>query len=162
MLQDVTESSIFVWTLGERVKLNQKVSVFMLQDVRFQFMNTIKVAEKPLNLTYIHMRGDNRTIIDGSLVIDPANKLSANYMVGTTNCKLKYTYVHGGMATFEPCYDLAKNVWDFAVSRKLYDGDNLKATYQTSSKMLGLEWSRNSKSAGSFKVNTCVLGQLIA
>ncbi|KAG7599621.1 hypothetical protein ISN44_As06g037980 [Arabidopsis suecica] len=122
------------------------------KDVRFQFMNTVRIAEKPLNLTYIHMRGDNRTIVDGSLVIDPANKLSANYMVGTKNCKLKYTYVHGGIATFEPCYDLAKNVWDFAVSRKLYGGDNLKATYQTSSKMLGLEWSRNSQSTGSFKV----------
>ncbi|AEE32090.1 unnamed protein product [Arabidopsis thaliana] len=76
------------------------------KDVRFQFMNTIRIAEKPLNLTYIHMRGDNRTIVDGSFVIDPANKLSANYM----------------------------------------------ATYQTSSKMLGLEWSNNSKSTGSFKV----------
>ncbi|KAG7656673.1 hypothetical protein ISN44_As01g037720 [Arabidopsis suecica] len=122
------------------------------KDVRFQFMNTIRIAEKPLNLTYIHMRGDNRTIVDGSFVIDPANKLSANYMVGTKNCKLKYTYVHGGIATFEPCYDVAKNMWDFAISHKLYGGDNLKATYQTSSKMLGLEWSNNSKSTGSFKV----------
>ncbi|XP_010479078.1 PREDICTED: outer envelope pore protein 24A, chloroplastic-like [Camelina sativa] len=122
------------------------------KDVRFQFMNTVRIAEKPLNLTYIHMRRDNRTIVDASLVVDPANKLSANYTVGTKNCKLKYTYVHGGMATFEPCYDLSKNMWDFAVSRKLYGGDSLKATYRTSSKMLGLEWSRNSKTTGSFKV----------
>nr|BAC43078.1 putative pore protein [Arabidopsis thaliana] len=43
-------------------------------------------------------------------------------------------------------------MWDFAISHKLYGGDNLKATYQTSSKMLGLEWSNNSKSTGSFKV----------
>ncbi|KAL1207745.1 Outer envelope pore protein 24A [Cardamine amara subsp. amara] len=122
------------------------------KDVKFQFMNSIKIAEKPLNLTYIHMRGDNRTIVDGSLVIDLANKVSANYMVGTNNCKLKYTYAHGGIATFEPCYDLAKNAWDFAVSRKIYGTDTVKATYQTSSKMLGLEWSFNSKSTGSFKV----------
>ncbi|CAN8288664.1 unnamed protein product [Cochlearia groenlandica] len=122
------------------------------KDVRFQFMNSIRIAEKPLNLTYIHSRGDNRTIVDGSLVIDTANKVSANYMVGTNNCKLKYTYSHGGIATFEPCYDLAKNVWDFAVSRRVYHSDTLRATYQTSSKMLGLEWSKNSKSTGSFKV----------
>ncbi|ESQ44773.1 hypothetical protein EUTSA_v10003270mg [Eutrema salsugineum] len=122
------------------------------KDFRFQFMNSVRIGEKPLNLTYIHSRGDNRTILDGSLLIDSANKLSANYMVGTNNCKLKYTYNHGGIATFEPCYDLAKNTWDFAVSRRVYGGDVVKATYQTSSKLLGMEWSRNSKSTGSIKV----------
>ncbi|CAA0407133.1 Outer envelope pore protein 24B [Arabidopsis thaliana] len=121
------------------------------KDVRFQFMNTVRIAEKPLNLTYIHSRADNRTIVDGSLVIDSANKLSANHMVGTNNCKIKYTYAHGGLATFEPCYDLAKNTWDFAVSRRFYTGDNVRATYQTSSKLLGMEWSRNNKASG-FKV----------
>lgn len=127
------------------------VGDFGLQDVRFQFMNTVRIAEKPLNLTYIHSRADNRTIVDGSLVIDSANKLSANHMVGTNNCKIKYTYAHGGLATFEPCYDLAKNTWDFAVSRRFYSGDNVRATYQTSSKLLGMEWSRNNKASG-FKV----------
>ncbi|ESQ30948.1 hypothetical protein EUTSA_v10012286mg, partial [Eutrema salsugineum] len=68
--------------------------------------------KKLLNLTYIHSR-DNRTIVDGSLVTDPTNKLSANYMVSTKNCKLVYTYAHGGIATFEQCYDLGKNPWDF-------------------------------------------------
>lgn len=115
-------------------------------------MNTVRVAEKPLNLTYIHFRGDNRTILDGNLVIDPANKVSANYMLGTGNCKLKYTYVHNGITTFEPSYDLVKNAWDFAVSRKVYGDDVCRATYQTSGKVLGLEWSRNSKVNGSFKV----------
>lgn len=117
-------------------------------------MSTVKVADKPLNLTYIHSRGDNRTVLDGALVLDSANKVSANYMLGTGNCKLKYTYVHRGATTFEPCYDLAKNSWDFAVSRKVYADDVFRATYQTSSKALGLEWSRNSKFNGSFKVNT--------
>lgn len=127
---------------------------FVVQDFRFQFMNTVKVADKPLNLTYNHSRGDNRTILDGSLVFDSANKVSANYMLGTGNCKLKYTYVHGGVTTFEPCYDMAKNSWDFGLSRKVYGDDVFKATYQTSSKLLGLEWSRNSKLNGSFKVNS--------
>ncbi|KAF8409936.1 hypothetical protein HHK36_002455 [Tetracentron sinense] len=123
------------------------------KDVRFQFMNTIRVLEKPLNLTYIHGRGDNRTILDGTLVFDSANKISTNYMFGSGNCKLKYTFVHRGARTFEPCYDLAKNSWDFAVSQRIFDDDVFRASYQTSSKDLGLEWSRNSKLNGSFKVH---------
>ncbi|XP_031251998.1 outer envelope pore protein 24A, chloroplastic-like [Pistacia vera] len=126
------------------------------KDFRFQFMNTVKVAEKPLNLTYIHSRGDNRTIVDGTLVVDSANKVSANHMLGSRNCKLKYSYVHGGVTTFEPCYDLAKNSWDFAVSRKVYGDDVFKASYQTSSKALALEWSRNSKLNGNFKITAAL------
>ncbi|XP_027332555.1 outer envelope pore protein 24, chloroplastic-like isoform X2 [Abrus precatorius] len=75
------------------------------KDFRFQFMNTVRVAEKPLNLTYSHSRGDNRTVLDGTFVLDPANKVSANY-----------------------------------------------AVYQTSNKVLALEWSRNSKHTGCFKI----------
>lgn len=116
-------------------------------------MNTIRVAEKPLNLTYIHGRGDNRTVLDGTLVLDHANKVSANYTLGSRDLKLKYTYLHNGLTTFEPSYHVANDSWDFAVSRRLYDNDSLKASYQTSSKLLGLEWSRSSKQNGSFKVN---------
>lgn len=124
-----------------------------LQDFRFQFMNTIRVAEKPLNLTYIHSKGDERTILDGALVIDSSNKVSVNHMLGTGNTKFKYNYVHGGLTTFEPSYDLGKNAWDFSVSRRVYGDDLFKATYQTSSKNLGLEWTRSSKMNGSFKVS---------
>lgn len=123
------------------------------KDFRFQFMNSVRIAEKRLNLTYIHSQGDNRTNFEGALVIDPANKLSANYLPGPGNCKLKYTYVHKGLTTFEPSYDLSKNSWDFAVARNVYGDDFLKATYQTSSKALGLEWSRNSKLSGCFKIS---------
>ncbi|KAK7291180.1 hypothetical protein RIF29_06118 [Crotalaria pallida] len=122
------------------------------QDVRFQFMNTVRVAEKPLNLTYIHGWRDNKTILDGTLVFDPANKISVNYALDSGNSKLKYTYVHKGLTTFEPTYDVAKNSWDLAVSRKVYDDDAFKASYQTSSKVLGFEWSRNSKNTGCFKI----------
>lgn len=114
-------------------------------------MNSIKVAEKPLNLTYIHSRNDNRTILDGNLAFDPANKVSVNHMLGSGNCKLKYTYVNQGVTTYEPSYDF-KNSWDFAVSRKVYGDDVFRASYQTSSKAMGLEWSRNSKMNGRFKV----------
>lgn len=126
------------------------------KDFRFQFMNTVRVADKPLNLTYIHSKGDNRTILDGTLVLNSANKVSANHILGTGNGKLKYSYLHGGVTTFEPSYDLAKNSWDFAVSRRVYSDDVFRATYQTSSKLLGLEWSRNSKVNGCFKVSASV------
>ncbi|ESR48203.1 Outer envelope pore protein 24B [Citrus sinensis] len=126
------------------------------KDFRFQFMNSVRVADKPLNLTYIHGRGDNRTILEGTLVFDSANKVSANHVLGSGNCKLKYTYVHGGLTTFEQWYDLAKNSWDFAVSRKVYGDDVFRASYQTSSKALALEWSRNSKINGDFKIQAAL------
>ncbi|KAL2249718.1 outer envelope pore protein 24A, chloroplastic [Sesamum indicum] len=122
------------------------------KDFRFQFMNTVRVAEKSLNLSYTHLKGDARTILDGTLVIDSANKVSVNHVLDTGNTKLKYSYLHGGLTTFEPSYDLAKNTWDFAVSRRVYGDDVFRATYQTSSKNLGLEWSRSSKLNGSFKI----------
>ncbi|CAO2817806.1 unnamed protein product [Amaranthus hypochondriacus] len=123
------------------------------KDFRFQFMNSIRVLEKPLNMTYIHHQGDNRTILEGSLVLDSCNKVSANHMMGSKNGKLKYSYVHQGVTTFEPCFDLGKNSWDFALSRKVYGDDVVKASYQTSNQNLGLEWSRNSKTNGCFKVS---------
>ncbi|CAN4122819.1 unnamed protein product [Withania somnifera] len=117
-----------------------------------KFMNSIRVLEKPLNLNYIHCHGDNRTILDGILVFDSTNKVSANHMMGSGSCKLKYTYVHGGITTFEPVFDTEKNAWDFMVSRKVYGDDVFRATYQTTTRNLGLEWSRSSKLNGSFKI----------
>ncbi|KAB2023334.1 hypothetical protein ES319_D06G010700v1 [Gossypium barbadense] len=122
------------------------------KDFRFQFMNTVRVAEMPLKLTYSHSRGDNRTAVEGAFMFDSANTVSANYVLGTRNCKLKYSYVHGGDTTFEQCYDWGKMAWDFAISRRVYD-DVFKATYQTSNSDLALEWSRNSKFNGTFKIS---------
>ncbi|KAL1093149.1 hypothetical protein V6Z11_D06G010900 [Gossypium hirsutum] len=122
------------------------------KDFRFQFMNTVRVAEMPLKLTYSHCRGDNRTAVEGAFMFDSANTVSANYVLGTRNCKLKYSYVHGGDTTFEQCYDWGKMAWDFAISRRVYD-DVFKATYQTSNSDLALEWSRNSKFNGTFKIS---------
>ncbi|KAA3476381.1 outer envelope pore protein 24A, chloroplastic-like [Gossypium australe] len=111
----------------------------------------VRVAEMPLKLTYSHGGGDNRTAVEGAFMFDSANTVSANYVFGTRNCKLKYSYVHGGDTTFEQCYDWGKMAWDFAISRRVYD-DVFKATYQTSNSDLALEWSRNSKFNGTFKI----------
>lgn len=115
-------------------------------------MNSVRVLEKPLKLTYIHSVNDNRTVLDGTFVLDSSNKVSVNHMLGSRNGKLKYNYVHGGGTTFEPCYDLGKNCWDFALSRRVYGDDILKASYQSSNRILGVDWTRNSKSNGCFKV----------
>ncbi|CAD5190293.1 unnamed protein product [Musa acuminata subsp. malaccensis] len=124
------------------------------QDVRFQFMNSFKAVDKTVNLTYTHARAANRTALDGSLVFDPANKVSMNYAFGSGNCKVKYWYAHGELRrlVLEPCYDVSKNAWDFALTRKFEGGDSLKATYQTTTKNLGLEWNRDSKDS-SFKIS---------
>ncbi|XP_042473984.1 outer envelope pore protein 24, chloroplastic-like isoform X1 [Zingiber officinale] len=123
------------------------------KDVRFQFMNSFKVVEKTVNLTYTHARAANRTTIDGSLVFDPANKVSVNYAFGSGNCKVKYWYAHGELkrTVLEPCYDVSKNAWDFAMIKKFEGGDSLKATYHTTTKNLGLEWNRDSQEKGCFK-----------
>lgn len=122
------------------------------KDVRFQFMNSVRVLDRDLRLTYSHAKGDNRVALDGMLVIDPANKVSANYAFDSGNCKLKYSYTHKGVRTFEPCYDVKKNSWDFAVSQRIYGDDVVRASYQTSSRVLALEWTRASPFNGQFKV----------
>lgn len=122
------------------------------KDLRFLFMNTIRVLEKPLKLSYVHFKGDSRTVLDGTLVLDSANMLSANHTIGSGNCKLKYTFLHNGQTMIEPSYDISKNSWDFSISKRVYGDDVLKAMFQTSSKNMTLEWSRSSKPFGSFKV----------
>ncbi|KAG8492938.1 hypothetical protein CXB51_010153 [Gossypium anomalum] len=114
------------------------------KDVQFQFMNTFKVEGKQINWSYTHMRNDHRAVLDGTLVFDTANKLSARHELGSFNCKLKYSYVHRGLTTFEPCYDLEKKSWDLAVSRRILGGDLVKANYETLSQVLGVEWSCSS------------------
>ncbi|TKY75141.1 Outer envelope pore protein 24 [Spatholobus suberectus] len=136
-------------------------------DFRFQFMKTVRlrVAEMPLNLTFKHSRGcewkyltyllRNKTILNGTLVLNSANKVSANYVPGTSKCKLRYVYAHKGDRgiTFKPCYDVAKNSWDFAISKRFNGDDSLRASYNTSSRMLGLEWSWNSKLNRCYKIS---------
>ncbi|KAG4931703.1 hypothetical protein JHK82_048814 [Glycine max] len=77
-------------------------------------MNTVVIGEKPLKFSYEHSRGNNTTLLEGTFELDPANKVSVNYAFDSKICKLKYTYVHEELTTFEPTYDMAKNTWDFA------------------------------------------------
>ncbi|KAH9300398.1 hypothetical protein KI387_011981, partial [Taxus chinensis] len=118
---------------------------------RFQFMSSAKLAGKQLKLTYIHAQKANMTVLDGNLAFDPSNKLSAKYSFASGSGQLKYSYIHHGDRTFEPAYDFGTNSWNFSMSQKVYGADTLKTSYETSKKTLGLEWTRESKDAGSFK-----------
>ena len=136
------------------------VFLFLGQDIRFQFMNSVNVMNKQLNLTYTHTRAVNQTALDATLLIDSANKLWGSYGFGSGDCKVKYSYVQDGLRTFEPCYDIAKNSWDISVSQRVLDGDFIRAFYRTSSKVLGLEllWQGLNKD-GRFKVHkSCIVG----
>lgn len=128
------------------------------KDFRFQFMNAVNVQGKRLSLTYIHFLGAGRTTLDGSLAIDPANKVTGSYDFVSGGCKLKYSYTHGELrrTVFEPTYNVTKNTWDFALCRRFLDDDVIKASYQTASRNLELEWSRDSKVNGSFKISASV------
>lgn len=150
------------------------------KDVKFEFMSSIGVAERPLNLTYKHEHGKNLTAVEGTFVVDAKNKVWANYDVGSGAGKVKYSYTEvGGMRTYEPCYDFSKDSWDFAFSQKLKyrDGEMgvvkasyannswdfsvshkvygeasaVTASYKTASNQLGLEWSAKSKMTGCLK-----------
>lgn len=124
------------------------------KDVRFQFMNSVNVLDKRLNLTYTHARRANLTALDASLLLSPANKVWGSYGFDSRDCKVKYSYVQGGVRTFEPCYDVAGNSWDISVSQRILDGDVIRAFYRTSSKVLGLEllW-QGANREGRFKIS---------
>ncbi|KAF8762396.1 hypothetical protein HU200_009577 [Digitaria exilis] len=138
------------------------------QDVRFQFMNSALVLDKRVSLTYTHSTTfataqpppaavpPSRTALDCSVTFDPANKVNFSHALGSGGCRVKYTYSHGAerLTTIEPLFDTKKNAWEFALTRKFQGGDAVKGTYHASTKMLGLEWSRDSKAGGSFKVAT--------
>ncbi|KAL0438565.1 UNVERIFIED_CONTAM: Outer envelope pore protein 24, chloroplastic [Sesamum latifolium] len=137
------------------------------KDYEFKFFHDLKLAGKPLNLSYTRtksddMQGDPRTILEGILLIDSANKVSVNHVPEAGIMKLGYTYEHRGLTTFEPSYDLLKNSLELAVSRRVHGDNVLRAMLDTSSKTLGVELSQSSKLNGStFKVSTVILLRLV-
>ncbi|TQE02262.1 hypothetical protein C1H46_012133 [Malus baccata] len=60
-------------------------------------------------------------LLGGTLVLDSANKVSENHVLGSRNGKFKYFHLHVGATTFEPSYGLGKNSWDLAVAQRVYD-----------------------------------------
>ncbi|KAK1410410.1 hypothetical protein QVD17_36947 [Tagetes erecta] len=126
------------------------------KDVRFQFMNSFRVNGKPLNFTYTHSLIGNSTALDGTLLLDSNNKVSVNYGFEPRDCKVKYSYVHGCLTTIEPSYDFGDNSWDLALSRRLQDDSVVRASYRSSTRVLGMDFRTKSFASGRFKVSASV------
>lgn len=126
------------------------------QAARFQFMNSAKIYGRQLKLTYIHPQKANATILESTLAFDPANKLTGKYSFHSGKGSLKYSFVHSSGVTLEPAYDFQSEAWSFAASQKFAGENTLKASYETSKKVVGLEWIRESKETGYFKI-TCTV-----
>jgi hypothetical protein len=123
-----------------------------VQAPRFQFMAGASIAEKPVKLTYIHAQKRNATVLEANLAFDPRNKVVGKYSFNTNRGSLKYTYVHTSGATFEPSYDFHTEAWHWAASRKVGSHDNARFCYDAHHSTLGVEWTRDSKEYGQFKV----------
>nr|XP_043634543.1 outer envelope pore protein 24A, chloroplastic-like [Erigeron canadensis] len=126
------------------------------QDIRFQFMNSVRVKGKPLNFTYTHSVGDRRTALDGMLMLDTNHKVSANYGFELGNCKVKYCYVHGGVTSVEPSYDFGNNSWELGVSRRIVDGSVVRGCYRSDTKVLGVDLRTKSFSGANVKIAASV------
>lgn len=109
-------------------------------------MNTKKFLDKPLNINYTHAESKNWTMLDGTLVLNQANKLSAYHGFDYGKCNLKYCFAHQGGTTTEPGYEFGMTSWNFAASQRFCDDNVLRVSYEKWRTELGLEWSRDSKS----------------
>jgi hypothetical protein len=128
--------------------------MLVVQAPRFQFMTSASVWGKPLKLTYIHAQKRNMTMLEGNVALDPRNKVTGKYSFATERGQLKYTYVHTSGTTLEPSFDFHTDSWHFAAARKVGPHDNARVCFDGHHKTLGLEWTRDSKEYGAFKVHT--------
>lgn len=116
-------------------------------------MSSAKVVGKDVKLTYIHAHRANAAVLETSVVLDPKNKITGEYSFQGQRGKLKYVYVREGSTTLEPGYDFGSESWYFTLSQKFSTDDTLKATYDAAKMNIGIEWAKESKAVGSFKVS---------
>lgn len=128
------------------------VELMEVQAPRFQFMAGAQIAQKPLKLTYIHAQKRNTTLLEGSLSLDARNKVTGAYSFNTHKGSLKYTYVHGSGTTLEPSYDFGTEAWHFTAFKKVSQHDTARCGFDAHHNTVGLEWTRDSKEYGQFKV----------
>lgn len=115
-------------------------------------MTGCNVARKPVKLTYIHAQKRNATILEGNVALDSQNKVTGNYSFNTHKGTLKYTYVHASGTTLEPSYDFQTESWHFAALKKVSPHDTARFCFDAHQSTVGLEWTRDSKDFGQFKV----------
>ncbi|XP_061948997.1 outer envelope pore protein 24, chloroplastic-like [Populus nigra] len=81
-------------------------------------------------------------MLDGTLVLNPASKLSAYHGFDYGKCKLKYYFTHQGGTSTEPGYEVGMTSWNIAASQRFCDDNVLIVSSEKWRTELGLEWSR--------------------
>eukprot|EP00245_Coleochaete_scutata_P010844 TRINITY_DN3916_c0_g3_i1.p1 TRINITY_DN3916_c0_g3~~TRINITY_DN3916_c0_g3_i1.p1 ORF type:complete len:214 (+),score=45.26 TRINITY_DN3916_c0_g3_i1:101-742(+) len=119
---------------------------------KFQFSSSATIAAKPVKLTYNHQHKKNLTTLEGTLILDAKNKVTGKYNLKTEKPHLKYSYIHGGNTILEPAYDFEKDSWAFNITHKASSRDTYKASYNSFSKKVGLEWARSPVDTGAFRI----------
>lgn len=123
-----------------------------LPNFKVRFMDSVKVTGRKVNLAYSHALRERKTTVDGSVELNAENKVAVSHVLGTEDCKLKYTFARGKLPVVEPAYDLKERAWAVAVSRKFDGGDAVRGRYESKNRKLEMEWSRTFRDKGSFKV----------
>ncbi|XP_020573791.1 outer envelope pore protein 24, chloroplastic-like [Phalaenopsis equestris] len=137
------------------------------KDFDFKFINEVTFMGQAMRLAYTHthaISGNSQMTLLGSTNVNIVNNVGLGYEFCSGVMKVRYAYTHGDLTkkiVVEPCLDLSKNAWEFAVTRWIEERDSLMAIYHAGSKELGIEWRQKSKVNGSFKVSACFnLGKL--
>lgn len=124
-----------------------------LPNFKVRFMDSVKVTGRKVNLVYSHALRERKTTVDGSVELNAENKVAVSHVLGTEDCKLKYTFARGKLPVVEPAYDLKERAWAVAVSRKFDGGDAVRGRYESKNRKLEMEWSRTFRDKGSFKIS---------
>ncbi|XP_074576081.1 outer envelope pore protein 24B, chloroplastic-like [Curcuma longa] len=124
-----------------------------LPNLKFKFAESVKVTGRKVSLAYSHALRERKTTVDGSVELNEENKVAVSHVVGTEDCKLKYTFARRKLTVVEPAYDFKDRAWAVAVSRKFDGGDAVRGSYEAKNRKLELEWSRTFTGKGSFKVS---------
>ena len=92
------------------------------------------------------------TMLEGNLAFNTSKKVSIKYRFTSRSDQLKYSYIHGrGGITFEFVYDFVSDSWNFSMQKE-YIKVSLENLYKELKNTLGVEWARELKVTGSFKV----------
>lgn len=119
-------------------------------------MGSAHIFGKELKCTYTHPQRKNATIVQSTLAFSPKNEVTAVYNFSSDKGELKYAYIHGLAATtrIEPAFDFGTSTWNFSMIRKISIDDTIRATYNSFKYTAELEWSKNLKDQGPFKVSS--------
>ncbi|XP_042417453.1 outer envelope pore protein 24B, chloroplastic-like [Zingiber officinale] len=108
---------------------------------------------RKVSLAYIHAMQKRKMTVEGLMELNEENKVAVSHVVGTEDCKLRYTFARRKLVVVEPAYDFKDRAWAVAVSRSFDSGDAMRGSYEAKNRKLELEWSRTFTDKGSFKIS---------